>query len=82
MINPNISTTAVLNDDGTRLEGAVIEVFPALLNLAPGQKQSVTVHIPLVADLYQAERTYTSAIAIIGMGNGRDQLVSVKVEVH
>ncbi|MEX0320470.1 MAG: hypothetical protein AB3N21_21150 [Ruegeria sp.] len=80
-VSPRVSPTPILDADGNSLDGAMVDIIPDLLNLAPGQKQTVTVHVPLDAELYEAGNTYSSALVIVGLGNGRDQLISMQIEV-
>ncbi len=81
VISPHVSATAVLDDNGEALQGAMIEIIPNLLNLAPAQKQQVTVHVPLDAEIYEPGCVYTSALVIVGLGNGRDRLLPIHIDV-
>ena len=80
-VSPRVSTTPVLDDSGTALEGAMIDVVPELINLAPGQKQTVKVMIPLDADLYREGVCYSTALVIVGLGQARNQLISCQIDV-
>ncbi|WP_120635843.1 hypothetical protein [Ruegeria sp. EL01] len=80
-VSPRVSTTPVLDDSGTALEGAMIDVVPELINLAPGQKQTVKVMIPLDADLYREGVCYSTALVIVGLGQARNKLISCQIDV-
>ena len=36
---------------------------------------------PLDADMYREGETYSTALVIVGLGQGRDQLISIQIEV-
>lgn len=80
-VSPRVTTTPVLDEDGAAVEGAMIDVVPELINLAPGQKQLVKIMIPLDADLYRAGHSYSSALVIVGLGQARNQLISLEIDV-
>ncbi len=80
-VSPRISTTPVLDEDGVAVEGAMIDVIPDLINLAPGQKQLVKVMVPVDAELYRAGHSYSTALVIVGLGQARNQLISMEIDV-
>ncbi|PPC89633.1 MAG: hypothetical protein CTY34_10735 [Methylobacter sp.] len=77
----SISATPVVDGSGEHVPGALIEPVPDTLNLAPGQKHPVKLHIPLPAEIYHSENTYTSAVSILGMGEHGDRLIPLRIEV-
>lgn len=80
-VSPRVSTTPVLDEDGVAIDGAMIDVIPELINLAPAQKQMVKVMIPLDADLYHAGCQYSTALVIVGLGQSRNQLITLELAV-
>lgn len=80
-VSPRVSTTPVLDEDGVAIKGAMIDVIPDLINLAPGQKQLVKVMVPVDADLYRAGHCYSTALVIVGLGQARNQLITLEIDI-
>ncbi|MCV6584846.1 MAG: hypothetical protein OIF47_04870 [Marinibacterium sp.] len=80
-VSPRVSTTPVLDAEGVAVDGAMVDVIPDLLTLVPGQKQTVKVMVPLDAERFHAGAAYSTALVITGLGQGRDQLISVDITV-
>ncbi len=80
MAQPALLATPLVGPNGAIVEGAMLLFEPEGFELAPNQKQVITLRVPLDVELYEKGATYEGAIAFLGVGSP-DRLTAIRIHV-